>query len=114
MSRERGDSGRFTETVTLEDVLAVFDSVAGPVVTSADVAESLDCSNETARRRLRTLEERGAVASRRTAGRVFWWIVESRAASEVNPDDPFWDLDPGASGERGVSESVDDVLYGDS
>jgi len=113
MSRERGDAGRFTETVTLDDVLGVFEAVEGPVVTSGDVAETLDCSRETARRKLRTLKGQGSVASRKTAGRVVWWIVDDQdPARGVNPDDPFWEFEPGASGETGVSESVDEILYG--
>ena len=115
MSRERGDSGRFTDTISLADVLDVFDAVDGPVVTSGDVAESLDCSRETARRKLRTLEDSGRVASRKTAGRVGWWRTESTASEgDVEPADPFWELEPGRSGESDVSERVDDVLYGDA
>ncbi|WP_318568774.1 DeoR family transcriptional regulator [Salinigranum marinum] len=114
MSRERGDTGRYTETVTLDDVLGVFEAVEGPVVTSGDVAETFDCSRETARRKLRTLEEQGHVASRKTAGRVVWWIVhEQDPARGVDPDDPFWEFEPGASGESDVSERVDEVLYGE-
>lgn len=115
MSREREDTGRYTETVTLDDVLGVFESVDGPVVTSGDVAEALDCSRETARRKLAALGDQGRIASRKTAGRVVWWVVESRETpNRVNPDDPFWELEPGASGERDVSETVDEVLYGDT
>lgn len=113
MSREREDTGRYTETVTLDDVFGVFETVAGPVVTSGDVADALECSRETARRKLRTLDDRGRVASRKTAGRVVWWIVDDRAsARDVDPDDPFWAFEPGASGESTVSETVDEVLYG--
>lgn len=113
MSREREESGRYTETVTLDDVLGVFETVEGPVVTSGDVAETLDCSRETARRKLRTLEEQGRIASRKTAGRVVWWVVnEQRSARGVDPDDPFWEFEPGESGESDVSENVDEVLYG--
>ncbi|WP_440766619.1 hypothetical protein [Natronorubrum sp. DTA7] len=81
MSRNRGDSGRFTDTTTLADVLDVFDAVAGPVVTSGDVAESLDCSRETARRKLRTLEDGGHVESRKIAGRVVWWRTDPTATA---------------------------------
>lgn len=114
MSRdERDDDGRYTETVTLDAVLGVFETVTGPVVTSGDVANALECSRETARRKLRALEEHGSIASRKTAGRVVWWIVdEHRPVRGVNPDDPFWDFEPGASGETAISENVDDVLYG--
>ena len=114
MCRERGDTGRYTETVTLDDVLSVFEAVEGPVVTSGDVAETLDCSRETARRKLRTLEEQDYVASRKTAGRVVWWLGDEQdPARGVDPDDPFWELEPGASGESDVSERVDEVLYGE-
>jgi hypothetical protein len=111
MSREREESGQYTETVTLADVLDVFEAVAGPVVTSGDVADDLDCSRET--------------AGRKTAGQVVWWLVDTTDAREgdsgdttdareVDPGDPFWELEPGASGESEVFERVDEVLYGDS
>ncbi|WP_324665389.1 hypothetical protein [Haloarcula sediminis] len=113
MSRERGDTGRYTETVTLDDVLSVFGAVEGPVVTSGDVAETLDCSRETARRKLRTLEEQDHVASRKTAGRVIWWTIDTHDRTRgIDPEDPFWDFEPGASGESDLSERVDEVLYG--
>jgi len=113
MSRDREDSGQYTETVTLDDVLGVFETVDGPVVTSGDVADALDCSRETARRKLRQLDEQGRVAGRKTAGRVVWWVVdESSPACEVVADDPFWTFESGASGESAVSDHVDDVLYG--
>lgn len=112
MSRdEREETGRFAETVTPEDVLGVFETVEGPVVTSGDVAEVLDCSPETARRKLGTLEGQGRVASRKTAGRVVWWIVEEPARG-IDPDDPFWEFEPGSSGESDISERVDEILYG--
>lgn len=116
MSRDdRGDAGRFTETVTPGDVLDVFDAVEGPVVTSGDVAEALDCSRETARRKLRRLEEDGRLRSRTTAGRVVWWIDGSRYDEHhVDPGDEFWELEPASSGERDVSTSVDEILYGDT
>ena len=114
MSRERGDGGRYTETVSLDDVLGVFEAVDGPVVTSSDVADALDCSRETARRKLRALERQGRVAGRKTAGRVVWWTVETPDGSnDVDPEDPFWEFEPGASGESDVSERVDEVLYGE-
>lgn len=112
MSREREDTGRYTETVAPEDVLGVFEAVDGPVVTSGDVADALECSRETARRKLRMLEEQGQVASRKTAGRVVWWIAEEQTPTQgIDPDDPFWKFEPGASGESNVSETVDEILY---
>jgi len=109
---EREDSGRYAETISPGDVLGVFGTVDGPVVTSGDVADALDCSRETARRKLRTLEEWGRVASRKTAGRVVWWLVDDHEPRGIDPGDPFWEFEPGASGESGVSERVDEILYG--
>lgn len=114
MSQDRADSGRYTDSVSLAGVRAVFAAVDGPVVTSADVAEQLDCSNETARRKLRRLEARGEIASRKTAGRVVWWRVDGEEASGIDASDPFWEFEPGASGEHDISETVDEVLYGDA
>ena len=80
---------------------------------SARCADTLDCSRETGRRKLATLEAQGRVASRKTAGRVVWWLAEpSAAVGEINPEDPIWELEPGASGEHTVSETVDEELYG--
>lgn len=75
MPRERGDSGQFVESSSQEDVLRVFEVVEGPVVTSADVADELAVSRETARQKLNALVEDGHIASRKTAGRVIYWRV---------------------------------------
>lgn len=119
MSRERDDAGRYTESVSGAEILRVFATVEGPIVTSGDVADRLGCSRETARRRLGDLEEAGRLASRRTAGRVVWWRAEDGRsakgqdveASTIDPGDDFWTLDPASSGGENVSERVDDVLY---
>lgn len=114
MSRDRNDAGRFVETVTLEDVLGVFDLVAGPVVTTGDVADHLDCSREAARQKLRRLDEQGRVRSRKTAGRVVYWRTDAAEPAPVNPDDPLFTDRPSFSSGRGdLSERVDELLYGD-
>ena len=90
------------------------EAVPGPVGTSGDVAGRVACSRETARRKLRDVGERGDVASRKTAGRVVWWLVDDHGPTrDVHAEAPFWEFEPGASGESGVSESVDEVLYGE-
>ena len=79
MPREHGESGEFVETVPLDDVLGVFDQVRGPVVLSADVADALDCSRETARRKLEQLHDRGALDRRKVARRVVYWRADQDA-----------------------------------
>jgi len=73
MPRKHGEGGTFVETVSLEDVLDVFDAVDGPVILSADVADTLDCSRETARRKLNDLYERGDLDRRKVSRRVVYW-----------------------------------------
>lgn len=73
MPREHGEGGEFVETTSLADVLGVFESVEGPVITSSDVSDELGCTRDTARRKLTTLHEQERVARRKTAGRIVWW-----------------------------------------
>lgn len=82
MSKERDETGRYVESATLDDVLNVFDQVAGPpVVTSGDVADATGLSHDFARRKLETLVDQGRVDSRRTAGRKLYWRT-----SDVNEE----------------------------
>jgi hypothetical protein len=113
MARERGDAGRYTETVTLVDVLGVFTDIEGPVVTSSDVAEALSCSGETARRKLRTLESQDRVSSRKTAGRVVWWRTDGEyVTTEIDPDDPLFTGNPLLAPDEPVDETeIDGVVY---
>lgn len=77
MGEQPRDGGRFSPTVDLGDVLDVFDEVAPrPAITTADVAERLDCSRDTARRKLEELVDREIVEKGATAGRaVLYWRV---------------------------------------
>lgn len=122
MPRERGDSGQYVSTVEGDDVLSVFEAVRGPVVTSADVAEVLDVTRETARRKLNALVGEGTLDKRKTAGRVVYWAVDTPTASPdrghrddeatvadrpSSPDDgdPPTDLDD----VRGVGDDADEA-----
>lgn len=80
--RERSDEGTFVEWVTLDAVLGVFEEVRGPVITSSDVAEHLDCTTEAARQKLRRLHERGDVERRKTGRTVVWWLDDPATESE--------------------------------
>lgn len=114
MSQDRNDRGRFTERVSLADVLSVFDRVDGPVVTSGDVAEATGCSRDSARRKLADLADRGQLESRKTAGRVVYWRTEDAGPAPVDPDDPlFTDRPTFGSGREDLSTSVDELLYGE-
>lgn len=114
MPRKHGDEGVFVEDTTHSDVLAVFEQIEGPVVTSGDVADALDCSRETARRKLNELHEHGRLGKRKTAGRVVYWKLAAADPNPVNPTDPFFtDFPTFPSGDKNLSERVDEVLYGE-
>jgi hypothetical protein len=113
MSQHRDEHGQFTEQVGLSDVLDVFETVEGPVITSGDVASVTGCSDDSARRKLDQLHDRGRVGRRKTAGRVVYWRLDAADPNPVNPSDPiFTDRPSFSSGEDNLSEQVDELLYG--
>ena len=113
MSRKRTDSGQCAETVTIDRVRQVFGTVAGPVVTSADIASELGVTAEAARRKLNELHGRGMLGKRKTAGQNIYWLQSEGDITDVNPEDPVWGTEP-ITGDEAVSEAdVDDVLYGE-
>lgn len=112
MSPPHGDGGEFVEETTHDDVLGVFGTIEGPVLTSADVADTLGCSRQTARRKLNQLHEMGRLGKRETAGRVVYWKLAAADPTPVNPNDPIFTNRPSfKSGEKNLSGRVDEVLY---
>jgi len=108
--RERSDSGTFVETVSLENVLGVFDAVRGPVITSSDVAEELDCTTEAARR----LYDRGEVDKRKTGRVVVWWHTGGTppTPSERTPTDASGGGDDHAEDVDHIAEALAGWSYG--
>jgi len=79
---------------------------------TSDVAERVGVERQSADYRLRKLEEAGKVRSKKVGNSLAWLIKDADVeVRKVDPDDPFWDLEPGASGNRDVSENVDEALY---
>jgi biotin operon repressor len=113
MSRNRDERGQYTETVSLSEVLEVFDTVAGPVVTSGDIASATGCSRDTARRKLETLQEQGRIGRRKTAGHVVYWGLDAADPNPVDLADPIFMNRPSfSSAEEDLSEKIDEILYG--
>jgi len=110
MPREHGDDGAFIETIGLDDVREVFNTVDGPVILSADVADGLDCSRETARRKLKELHERGDLERRKVSRRVIYWEPEEEdagGATDTARADP--DPTPGHTpGDTGTPTHADE------
>lgn len=74
MARERDESGKYTQQVTLNDVLAVFDSADVPVLTATEVAEQLDCSRPSAYNKLEQLVEEGSIEKKKVGARAVVYI----------------------------------------
>jgi hypothetical protein len=83
--RERGETGQFVETVTLENVLSVFEQVRGPAVTSSDVADQLDCTTEAARQKLTRLYDQGKVDKRKSGRTTIWWRTGTSSTPSTHP-----------------------------
>ena len=113
VSRERTDSGQYAETVTIDRVRQVFETVDGPTITTADIATELGVTAEAARRKLNELHGRGMLGKRKTAGRNLYWLQAAGEVTDVTSDDPIWGTDPIASDETVSEADIDDVLYGE-
>ena len=72
-------------TVTPEDVLDVFAarSDAGEPLTAPEIADALGCSRSTALNKLRQLDERDDVRSKKVGGRSrVWWVPVNDESEE--------------------------------
>lgn len=89
MSQKRGESGRFVETITHDDVFAVLDERDEPV-TGKEVGGALDISNRSALDKLNELHARGRVARKKVGGgAVVWWLTDEERARGGSPDALF-------------------------
>jgi len=74
-NRERSDDGTYTETVTPEDVLALFTD-AEPR-TASEVADELGIARRTALNKLDDLAEQDRIHRKKVGGRaVIWWVSD--------------------------------------
>lgn len=117
----RDDSGQYTETISLADVLAVFDERVDPSepLGANEVAAALDCNRKTAYSKLRELAEQNALASKKFGARArAWWRPADAPRSPtpgqswVSDDDPFFSSEPVEGEPLAEGETSDDVLYG--
>lgn len=86
-NRNRDTGGKYTPTVSDEDILAAIDQVPGPVATAAELADVLPIGRRAVRERLIDLKERGEVARKTVGARsVVWWPANSSDDGEKTPD----------------------------
>lgn len=82
----RDSGGKYTASVSDEDILTAIDHVSGPVATAAELADVLPIGRRAIRERLLDLTERGEV-DRKTVGArsVVWWRTTD-SNDEETPD----------------------------
>ena len=74
MERERDESGRYTEQLTLESVLEVFEAAELPVLTATEVAEELGYSRPAAYHKLEELVEQDELHKKNVGARAVVYI----------------------------------------
>lgn len=79
-------------TVSLEDVLRVFDERTdqSEPLTAPEIADMLGSSRRTILEKLHTLEDQGELKAKKVGGRaVVWWRVESDSGEDAAPATPL-------------------------
>lgn len=79
-------------TVTLEDVLRVFDERTdqSEPLTAPEIADMLGSSRRTILEKLHTLEDQDELKAKKVGGRaVVWWRVESNSSKDAAPATPL-------------------------
>ena len=106
---ERDERGRYASDHTDADVLnAVREH--DPAGTS-EIAEQLDIARQSADQRLRKLADAGRVHRKKIGAVAVWWLAdEERATTGVDPEDGFWDAEPGSSAEPTDAAKTDEYL----
>lgn len=65
------------ETVSDREILQIFEDTTDPFLSTSEVAEELDFSNEGARKRLYSLAENGFLNFKKVGNSPAWWISEA-------------------------------------
>jgi hypothetical protein len=76
-TRERNDSGRYVETLTLETVRETVANAPDPIATTKEVADALGCSREAARLKLTQLHDADRIERRNVGSKaIVWWVPD--------------------------------------
>jgi repressor of nif and glnA expression len=82
-TQPRDDSGEFTEQVTEQDILKVFDRSRDPFLSTSEIATELPIGTDAVRKRLQGMAEAGLVDRKKIGARaVGWWAL---VAPELDP-----------------------------
>ncbi|WP_136688006.1 winged helix-turn-helix domain-containing protein [Halorhabdus amylolytica] len=82
-NQPRGEGGEFSEKVTEQDILKVFDSTDDPFMTAGEVAEELPISRQGVHYRLERMREENLVGKKKTGAKsAGWW---AKVAPRLDP-----------------------------
>lgn len=69
-------AGGRKESVDDKEILRVFEQADDPILFTREVAEEIEFSSQGTLPRLRQLEDRGLLASKKGGKALVWWITE--------------------------------------
>ena len=111
---DRDEGGKYTATVSDEEIVAAIDQASSPVVTAADLEEVLPIGRRAIRERLLDLLDQDRVARKKVGGRaVVWWCATEGTDdgdATTLENDPVFDLPTFGSGAGDVSANVDEYV----
>ena len=112
---DRDEGGKYTVTVSDEEILAAIDHARTPVVTAVDLEAVLPIGRGAVRERLLDLLDQGRVVRKTVGSRaVVWWRTNDGDTDapdgEASRDDPVFDLPTFESGASDVSATVDEYV----
>jgi predicted ArsR family transcriptional regulator len=80
---DRDDRGRYTKSVSEQDILKIFDRADAPFLTAKELANELPFTKQAANHRLQQMHEKDHVERKQAGGRsIGWWATVAPAASE--------------------------------
>jgi predicted RNase H-like HicB family nuclease len=94
MSKQRDDRGRYTSTVTDEELLHFFDAAQRDFYSAREIASEFDLDRTQAHRRLSRLDEEGELERVKVGNRnVVWWRPRDIVAL-IEEDEGYSIVDP--------------------
>lgn len=84
----RAEGGEYDKKISEQDILLVFDKYHEPFLTAPEIADELGVTRQAVSYRLKQMEEKGLVSSKRTGARAIgWWAeVAPRLAPKVEAE----------------------------
>jgi predicted ArsR family transcriptional regulator len=80
---DRDDRGRYTESVSEQEILKVFDRADAPFLTASELADQLPFTKQAANHRLQQMHDNDHVERKQAGGRsIGWWATVAPAPSE--------------------------------